>query len=117
MSSVQVRNVSKSYAQSDVIRNVSVEIPDDEFVGGGISYDIWPKHIRPSDIGVAGSVHLLEPKGATTEIVAAVGPHRLVALAHERHAVRSGQQVMLAINTNKVRLFSEDGRRIAWRAH
>jgi multiple sugar transport system ATP-binding protein len=32
MSSVQIRNVSKSYAQTKVINDVSVDIPDGEFV-------------------------------------------------------------------------------------
>ena len=32
MSSVQIRNVSKSYQQTSIIKDISVDIPDGEFV-------------------------------------------------------------------------------------
>ncbi|PZM07353.1 ABC transporter ATP-binding protein [Rhizobium tubonense] len=80
--------------------------------GHRISYGIRPEHIRLSDKGVAGTVHLVEPTGATTEIVAIVGRQQLVALAHERLVVQPGQQVMLAIDLSKVCLFDEAGHRI-----
>jgi multiple sugar transport system ATP-binding protein len=85
--------------------------------GRRLSYGIRPEHIRLSDTGVSGVVHLVEPTGATTEVVVKVGSHHLVALAHERLSVHPDQQVLLAIDTDKVCLFADDGRRIDWQVH
>lgn len=81
--------------------------------GRKIAYGIRPEHVVLSDRGVSGTVHLVEPTGATTEVIVSVGDQQIVVLAHERLIVRPGQQVQLAFDLSKICLFGERGQRIA----
>ncbi|KAB1120496.1 TOBE domain-containing protein [Neorhizobium galegae] len=47
-----------------------------------------PEHIVLSDKGVAGTVHLVEPTGSSTEVMVTVGTQQISVLAHERLLVR-----------------------------
>jgi multiple sugar transport system ATP-binding protein len=80
--------------------------------GRKVSYGIRPEHIRLSDTGVAGVVHLVEPTGAATEVVVQVGNQQITVVAHERLAVRPGQQVNLLIDVSKICFFDAEGKRI-----
>jgi multiple sugar transport system ATP-binding protein len=80
--------------------------------GSRIHYGIRPEHIVLSDKGVAGIVHLVEPTGASTEVIVSVGKHQVVVQAHERLVVQPGQQVHLAYDPAKVCLFDEGEQRI-----
>ncbi|MBY3307953.1 sn-glycerol-3-phosphate ABC transporter ATP-binding protein UgpC [Rhizobium laguerreae] len=77
-----------------------------------ISYGIRPEHTRLSDAGVAGVVHLVEPTGAATEVVVQVGNQQITVVAHERLAVRPGQQVNLSIDVSKICFFDAAGKRV-----
>jgi multiple sugar transport system ATP-binding protein len=81
--------------------------------GRRVSYGIRPEHIRLSDQGVAGVIHLVEPTGAATEVVVQAGNQQITIVAHERLAVRPGQQVNLAIDVSEICLFDAEGKRIA----
>jgi len=80
--------------------------------GGRIHYGIRPEHIVLSDKGVPGTVHLVEPTGASTEVIVTAGRQQITVLAHERLPVRPGQQVHLAYDTAKVCLFDEREQRV-----
>jgi multiple sugar transport system ATP-binding protein len=85
--------------------------------GRRLSYGIRPEHIRLSDQGVPGVIHLVEPTGATTEVAVQVGSQQIAAIAHERLTVQPGQHVMLSIDVSKVCLFDADGQRIRFPGH
>ncbi len=68
--------------------------------------------IRPSDItigaaeqGVGATVVVVEPTGAATELLLAVGDARFVADLHGRTSTRPGHVVGMCIDTDKVHLF------------
>ena len=99
-----------AFETSDGIR---LAMPASNAVDGQkVSYGIRPEHIRLSDQGVAGTIHVVEPTGASTEVIVRAGAQQIALTAHERLASRPGQQVRLAIDTAKVCLFDADGRRL-----
>jgi len=94
--------------------DLRLPMPVGNFVEGAtIHYGIRPEHIVLADKGVPGTVHLVEPTGASTEIIVTVGSQQLVVLAHERLQVRPGQHVNLAYDLSKVCLFDAGERRIS----
>jgi multiple sugar transport system ATP-binding protein len=80
--------------------------------GQKVSYGIRPEHIRLSDEGVPGMIYIIEPTGASTEVIVQAGAQQIALTAHERLHLQPGQKVCLAIDTAKVCLFDSDGRRI-----
>ncbi|NEI69227.1 sn-glycerol-3-phosphate ABC transporter ATP-binding protein UgpC [Rhizobium lusitanum] len=80
--------------------------------GQRVFYGIRPEHIRLSDQGVPGTVHIIEPTGASTEVIVQAGAQRITLTLHERLISKPGQDVRLRIDTSKVCLFDADGRRI-----
>jgi multiple sugar transport system ATP-binding protein len=80
--------------------------------GQKVSYGIRPEHIRLSDEGVPGAIYIIEPTGASTEVIVQTGTQQIALTAHERLALQPGQDVRLTIDTAKVCLFDSDGQRI-----
>jgi multiple sugar transport system ATP-binding protein len=91
---------------------VQLPVPITDGEGRKVSYGIRPEHIRLSDIGVAGVIHLVEPTGAATEVVVQVGNQEITIVAHERLPVRPGQQVNLSVDVSKICFFDAEGKRI-----
>ena len=80
--------------------------------GQRVCYGIRPEHIHLSDQGVPGTIHIVEPTGASTEVIVQAGEQQIAFTAHERLSARPGQNVLLSIDTEKVCLFDANGRRI-----
>ncbi|MBW6424349.1 sn-glycerol-3-phosphate ABC transporter ATP-binding protein UgpC [Rhizobium sp. XQZ8] len=80
--------------------------------GRKLHYGIRPEHIALADRGVAGTVHLVEPTGSSTEVMVTVGVQQISVLAHERLPVRPGQHVHLSYDVSKVCLFDEREQRV-----
>lgn len=80
--------------------------------GQQVSYGIRPEHICLSDQGVPGIIHIVEPTGASTEVIVQAGGQQIAFTAHQRISARPGDNVFLAIDTEKVCLFDVNGQRI-----
>jgi multiple sugar transport system ATP-binding protein len=77
-----------------------------------LSYGIRPEHIRIAEEGLPGIIHIIEPTGASTEVIVRAGAQQIAVTAHERILAQPGDQVHLAIDTSKVCLFDAEGGRI-----
>lgn len=89
-------NVIEGEVAENVFRitdGVQLLLPSEALQDGRkLHYGIRPEHIVLSDQGVAGTVHLVEPTGSSTEVVVTVGSQEISVLAHERLPVRPAQQ-------------------------
>jgi multiple sugar transport system ATP-binding protein len=82
---------------------------------GEAVYGVRPEDITLADSGVPVEVVSIEPTGAEIHVVAKIGDQHITVVFRERHAIRPGQTIHLALNLQKVHLFDADsGERIAW---
>jgi multiple sugar transport system ATP-binding protein len=80
-----------------------------KYEGRQVSYGIRPEHLSIVGEGFETIVHVVEPTGAQTEIIAKLGAQQVVALVRERLDVRPGQKLVLAPEITQVRLFDANG--------
>jgi multiple sugar transport system ATP-binding protein len=81
--------------------------------GSNFSYGIRPEHLEIAETGIPAEVFLVEPTGASTEVVVKIGGQNLVVVVNERLPLVPGQKINIRPNAEKVSLFAADGRRIA----
>jgi multiple sugar transport system ATP-binding protein len=80
-----------------------------KYDGMSASYGIRPEHLTLAGEGVPALVHVIEPTGSQTEIIAKVGEQQVVAIVRERLDLRPAQPLMLMPDIAQVRLFDADG--------
>ncbi|MDQ7733072.1 sn-glycerol-3-phosphate ABC transporter ATP-binding protein UgpC [Halomonas sp. SpR1] len=84
---------------------------------GDAVYGIRPEDMTLADQGVPVEVITVEPTGAEIHVVAKLGDQHITIVFRERHQVKPGDTIHLAINVNKNHLFdAASGERIAWHA-
>jgi len=83
--------------------------------GQAVHYGIRPSNLSvgPAGQGINATVVVVEPTGAATELLLAVGEARLVADLHGRTTARPGDVVGLQIDVDKAHLFDRgSGKRL-----
>jgi multiple sugar transport system ATP-binding protein len=80
--------------------------------GSSFSYGIRPEHLVIAETGIPGEVFLVEPTGASTEVVVKIGRQQLVVVVNERLPLIPGQMINIKPNAEKACLFAESGQRV-----
>ncbi len=75
--------------------------------GAAVVWGARPEHftIAPNGDGLAGEIVVVEPTGADTHVLVRMGESELVAVFHERHALRPGDRIHLSPDVPKTHLF------------
>jgi multiple sugar transport system ATP-binding protein len=75
--------------------------------GDPVVYGVRPEHLSLASAGegLAGEVVVVEPTGADTQVLVRAAGSDLVAVFHERHALRPGQPVRLRPLVSRTHLF------------
>ena len=68
-----------------------------------------PEHIRIGDGGQPAKVHVIEPMGSETQVVADIGGENVVCLFRERISSRPGDTINLTADPRQLHLFAADG--------
>ncbi len=68
-------------------------------------YGVRPEHFTIADDGAEATVHVVEPTGSETQIVAHIGGAEVVAAFRERHAFKPGDKIRLKPDPRLVHLF------------
>jgi multiple sugar transport system ATP-binding protein len=80
--------------------------------GSNFSYGIRPEHLVIAQTGIPAEIFLVEPTGASTEVVVKIGGQHLVVVVNERLSLVPGQKINIRPNAEKACLFAADGRRV-----
>ena len=70
-------------------------------------YGVRPEHFRMSDDGVPAIVHVVEPTGPETQVIAQLGATRIVAAFRERIAAMPGETIRIAPDPALAHLFHQ----------
>jgi multiple sugar transport system ATP-binding protein len=75
--------------------------------GAPVMYGVRPEHLAVAGegAGLSGEVAVVEPTGADTHVLVRTGAAELVAVFHERHALRPGDRIHLVPDAPKTHLF------------
>jgi multiple sugar transport system ATP-binding protein len=75
--------------------------------GAAVVWGARPEHLTlaPAGAGLAGEIVIVEPTGAETHLIVRAGGAELVAVFHERHALRPGERIHLSPDVPKTHLF------------
>ncbi|WP_422037312.1 ABC transporter ATP-binding protein [Roseibium sp.] len=81
--------------------------------GRAVRLGVRPEHLQLADQGLPATVRVVEPTGPEIHVVFQFGDGELTAVFRERHALSTGDQVHLGIDTDHFHLFgTDDGLRI-----
>ena len=81
--------------------------------GARVVYGIRPEHLQLAPHGNPATVHVIEPTGSETQVIAKLGASQIVCACRERIAARPGETIALAADPASVHLFdAETGRRL-----
>src|SRR3569623_2045174 len=76
-------------------------------------YGVRPEHFTIADDGAEATVHVVEPTGSETQIVAHIGGAEVVAAFRERHAIKPGDKIRLKPDPRLAHLFdASSGQRL-----
>ena len=76
-------------------------------------YGVRPEHFTIADDGAEATVHVVEPTGSETQIVARIGTQDIIAVFRDRHDVKLGDKIHLRPRASAAHLFDKDtGRRL-----
>ncbi|HXD43786.1 MAG TPA: sn-glycerol-3-phosphate ABC transporter ATP-binding protein UgpC [Pseudolabrys sp.] len=76
-------------------------------------YGVRPEHFTIADDGAEATVHVVEPTGSETQVVAHIGGAEVVAAFRERHAFKPGDKIRLKPDPRLVHLFdASSGQRL-----
>jgi multiple sugar transport system ATP-binding protein len=76
-------------------------------------YGVRPEHFTIADDGAEATVHVVEPTGSETQIVAHIGGTEVVAAFRERHAFKPGDKIRLKPDPRLAHLFdASSGQRL-----
>jgi multiple sugar transport system ATP-binding protein len=76
--------------------------------GAAAVYGIRPEHFRLANDGVAATVQVVEPTGAETQVIAALGETRIIAAFRERIAAQPGETIHISPDPALAHLFHQD---------
>jgi multiple sugar transport system ATP-binding protein len=77
-------------------------------------YGLRPEHIRLDGAGLEAKVHVVEPMGSETQVVADIGGHNIVCVFRERIQAKPGEIIRISPDTSLTHLFdAETGKRLA----
>lgn len=77
-------------------------------------YGLRPEHIRLDGAGLEAKVHVVEPMGSETQVVADIGGHNIVCVFRERIQAKPGEIIRISPDTGLTHLFdAENGKRLA----
>ncbi len=77
--------------------------------GQSVTYGIRPEHLSLASQGIAGTVEVVEPMGAETEILVKVQDRIVTVMTHGRASVGPGERVFLAPQAAHAHLFDAAG--------
>ena len=81
--------------------------------GARAVYGIRPEHIQLAPHGNPATVHVIEPTGSETQVIAKMGATNIVCACRERIAARPGDTISVAADPALAHLFdAETGRRL-----
>ncbi len=76
-------------------------------------YGIRPEHFRLAEDGLPAVVHVVEPTGSETQVIAHAGEAKMVCAFRDRIRAQPGETIRIMPDTETVHLFDEEtGRRI-----
>ena len=73
--------------------------------GKPATYGIRPEHIHLDPNGVEAKVHVVEPTGSETQVVADIGKQQLVCLFRERITAKAGEMIRIMPDPKLIHLF------------
>jgi multiple sugar transport system ATP-binding protein len=75
--------------------------------GAAVVWGARPEHVTlaPAGDGLAGEIAVVEPTGADTHVIVRMAGAELVAVFHERHALRPGDRIHLSPDVPKTHVF------------
>jgi multiple sugar transport system ATP-binding protein len=79
-----------------------------ESIGKKAVFGLRPEHIMLDSRGVKATIHVIEPTGAETQVVADVGGQPLTCVFRERILARPGETIMITPNRTVTHLFDAD---------
>jgi multiple sugar transport system ATP-binding protein len=80
---------------------------------GAMQCGFRPEHVRiDAENGLAGTVEVVEPTGAETQVHLRVGGQQVVCSFRDYLAVKPGDQMRISPDQTRLHLFGADGRRI-----
>ena len=84
--------------------------PEQVIDGRPVVLGIRPEHIQVGDGGssVSGTVQVLEPTGADTQILCKVGGSDLIVVSHDRLGTRAGESIRLQPDLARAHLFDAE---------
>ena len=81
--------------------------------GRPVRLGVRPEHLQLAETGLPATVRVVEPTGPEIHVVFQFGDGEMTAVFRERHALSTGDQVHLGIDTGHFHLFgADDGLRI-----
>jgi multiple sugar transport system ATP-binding protein len=82
--------------------------------GKAAIYGLRPEHIRLDGAGLEARVHVVEPMGSETQVVADISGHTLTCVFRERVQAKPGEVIRIAPDASLTHLFEADsGKRLA----
>jgi multiple sugar transport system ATP-binding protein len=82
-------------------------------VGMKATLGIRPEHIMLDPKGVKATVHVIEPTGSETQVVADVGGQNLTCVFRECISAKPGETIMISPDKTVTHLFDgESGKRL-----
>jgi multiple sugar transport system ATP-binding protein len=77
-------------------------------------YGLRPKAIRLDGAGIEARVHVVEPMGSDTQVVADIAGHNITCVFRERIQVKPGEMIRITPDAKLTHLFDENsGKRLA----
>jgi multiple sugar transport system ATP-binding protein len=81
--------------------------------GQSVTYGLRPEHIRLDGGGLEAKVHVVEPMGSETQVVADIGGQNLTCVFRERISAKPGEVIRISPDAKLTHLFDgENGRRL-----
>ncbi|WP_299484159.1 sn-glycerol-3-phosphate ABC transporter ATP-binding protein UgpC [uncultured Roseibium sp.] len=77
-------------------------------LGRKVRVGVRPEHLQLSESGLPATVRVVEPTGPEIHVVFQFGAGEMTAVFRERHALSTGDQVHLGIDTDHFHLFDAD---------
>ncbi len=95
---------------------ITLPLPDRRNSGEGqaLVYGVRPEHFLLRDDGVAATVHVIEPTGSETQVMAHLGDTPIIGAFRERITARPGETIRLAPDPALVHLFDEKTGQRLW---
>ena len=104
-------NFLKGHVQGGACQVDGIALPLPSGSGGAdgrpVVYGIRPEHWMLSGNGVTAIVHVVEPTGSETQVMAHLGGHPISCAFRERISAKPGEAILIAPDPSVVHLFDE----------